>query len=105
TTGDVWRFTTVPPPLPGKATNPSPAHLATGVSRTPQFTWTAGLAATSHRIYLGTSSPGTLKATQTETTYTPGTLAGQMTYYWRVDEVNTTGTTTGDVWSFTTGGW
>jgi hypothetical protein len=29
-------------------------------------------------------------------------MAANTTYYWRIDEKNETGTTTGDVWSFTT---
>ena len=29
-------------------------------------------------------------------------MADSTTYYWRIDEKNATGTTTGDVWSFTT---
>ena len=36
-------------------------------------------------------------------TYDPGALDFDTTYYWRVDEKNLTGTTTGTVWSFTTG--
>ena len=53
-------------------------------------------------MYFGTTSPGTFKGNQTATTYNPGTLATSTTYYWRIDEKNATGTTTGDVWSFTT---
>ncbi len=43
------------------------------------------------------------KGNQTTTTFDPGTLDYATTYYWRIDEINTIGTTTGTVWSFTTG--
>ncbi len=42
-----------------------------------------------------------LVANQTETSYDPGPLEYGTTYYWRIDEVNAIGTTTGTVWSFT----
>ncbi len=90
------------PPLPGKATNPSPANGATNVATNATLSWTAGSDATSHDVYFGTASPGTFQGNQTATTYNPGTLALSTTYYWRIDEKNVTGTTTGDVWSFTT---
>jgi hypothetical protein len=35
--------------------------------------------------------------------FNPGALAVSTTYYWRIDSVNGYGTTTGAVWSFTTG--
>jgi hypothetical protein len=34
--------------------------------------------------------------------YNPGALASNTTYYWKVDEINSLGTTEGDIWSFTT---
>lgn len=48
------------------------------------------------------SSP-CFKGNTTATTYTPDSnLALNTTYYWRVDEVNSSQTQKGDVWSFTT---
>ena len=88
--------------LIGKATNPSPANLATGVSINADLTWTAGERAETHDVYFGTTSPGTFRGNQVGTTFDPGTLINGMTYYWRVDEKNTVGTTIGTVWSFTT---
>jgi hypothetical protein len=104
TTGTVWSFTTetAAPPLPGQASNPSPANSATDVSINADLSWTAGSDTTSHDVYFGTSSPGTFQGNQTATTYDTGTMANDTTYYWRIDEVNATGTTTGTVWSFTT---
>jgi hypothetical protein len=101
TTGVVWSFTTIVA-APGQATSPSPANAATGVSTTATLSWTAGSGATSHDVYFGTTSPGTLIGNQAGTTYNPGTMANSTTYYWRIDEKNAGGTTTGVVWSFTT---
>ncbi len=103
TTGSVWSFTTeAATPPPGQASNPNPADGATDINTTVTLSWTAGTDATSHDVYFGTSSPGTFQGNQTAATFDPGTLANSTTYYWRIDEVNAYGTTTGVVWSFTT---
>ena len=107
-TGDVWRFRTEadPPPKPAKATALHPAHETTGVSRTPTLEWSPTSGATSYLVYFGTdSSPGSdeLHGEQTSTSFEPDTaLEYGTTYFWRVDPRNAGGTTTGDVWSFTT---
>jgi hypothetical protein len=87
---------------PGAASSPTPANGATGISITPTLSWTAGSGATSGDVYFGTSSTPPSIGNQTGTTYAPGTLAYSTTYYWRIDEKNSGGTTTGTVWSFTT---
>jgi hypothetical protein len=94
------------------AHDPSPADAATNVNLT-TFSWTAGYGATSHDVYFGTdfnevndanvNDSNVFKGNQTDTTYTPETLEGNTTYYWRIDENNASGTATGNVWSFTTG--
>jgi hypothetical protein len=93
---------TVAPSPPGKATSPSPANSATGIGVTTDLSWTAGSGATSHLVYFGTVSPGTYQGEQTGNTFDTGTMANGTTYYWRIDEKNAGGTTTGDAWSFTT---
>ncbi|MHC4396765.1 MAG: fibronectin type III domain-containing protein [Planctomycetota bacterium] len=103
TTGNVWNFTTeAAPSPPGQASSPGPADSATDVSINADLSWTAGSGATSHDVYFGTTSPGTYQGNQTATTYDAGTMAESTTYYWRIDEINAVGTTTGNVWSFTT---
>ncbi|MHC4396494.1 MAG: hypothetical protein ACYS1A_12645, partial [Planctomycetota bacterium] len=103
TTGVVWSFTTeAGAGPPGQASSPSPANSATGVSLAADLSWTAGSGATSHDVYFGTTSPGASQGNQTATTFDPGTMDASTTYYWRIDEVNASGTTTGTVWSFTT---
>jgi len=97
----------LPPPVgdPGKASDPSPADGATGVGLLSTLSWTAGLDATSHDVYFGTNpSPGAaeFKGNQLGTSFDPGALDPGVTYFWRIDEVGLSGTTVGDVWSFTT---
>jgi hypothetical protein len=89
-------------PPPGPASNPNPTDGALGVSRTADLSWTAGRSATSHDVYFGTINPPSFIGNQSLTTYDPGTMAYSTTYYWRIDEVNPWGTTTGTAWSFTT---
>jgi len=88
----------------GQAINPNPADGATGVDRNTDLSWTAGSNAVSHDVYFGTTSPPPFISNQTDTTFDPGTMAEDTTYYWRIDEVNPSWTTTGTVWTFTTGG-
>jgi hypothetical protein len=67
------------------------------------MTWVPGTSTISHNVYFGTSSPGTLQGNQTSSKFAPALLLPNKTYYWRIDEVKSGGTTTGDVWSFKTG--
>mgnify|MGYP001085340912 CR=1 FL=1 len=91
---------------PGQASNPSPTDGQTKVSRNVILSWTAGSGADSHDVYFGTNpnpGPSEFQGNQTETTFDPGYLGKNTWYYWRIDEVNAGGTTTGVVWSFKTG--
>jgi hypothetical protein len=114
TKGDVWSFTTEAVQTPGQATSPNPADTATGVGVNADLSWTAGPNTSTHNVYFGTSSStvdnattssSQFKGNQGGTTYDLGTLNTSTTYYWRIDEVNDTHSTTtkGSVWSFTTG--
>jgi hypothetical protein len=90
---------------PSKATNPGPDNEETGVSINKNLSWSDGGGATSFNVYFGTDSTpdiGELKGNQTSFSYNPGTLDYSTTYYWRIDAKNSYGTTTGDVWYFTT---
>jgi hypothetical protein len=103
TTGNIWTFTTAAaPPPPGQAANPTPANNATGIAINAVLSWTAGSGAISHDVYFGTTNPPVFQNNQTTATFSPGILGNNTTYYWRIDENNATGTTTGDVWTFTT---
>jgi len=101
--GNIWSFT-VPP---RKAYNPNPS----GGFVYPDVTlsWTAGMLARLHHVYFGDNfddvndgTGGTYKGPVAGPTYTPGTLAKDMMYYWRVDEFDGAITYRGDVWSFST---
>jgi len=72
------------------------------ISVTQQLGWTAASGAISYNIYLGTTNPPLFKTTITDTSYSPGTLAYNTTYYWRIDAQNSSGTTFGNLWRFKT---
>ena len=88
--------------LPGAASNPTPDNGATDVNLTQDLSWTADSGATSHDVYFGTTNPPVFIGNQTDTTYDTGTMETNTTYYWRIDEKNSGGTTTGTVWNFAT---
>ncbi len=109
--GDVWGFTT-----PGAVGSLNPSNGAVDVKQTQILNWLPGDHAASHEVYLGTDkeavrnadagSPeykGTMNLGSEN--YDPGKLQWDVTYYWRVDEVNNANADspwTGLVWSFTT---
>jgi len=114
--GKIWYFTTTT----GKASNPEPRDAKPDMELPLTLSWTPGVLAADvngHDVYLGsdetavtnatTGTAGIYKGRQTDPNYTitDGLLAG-VTYYWRVDEVNSvvpcgSGLWKGDVWSFT----
>jgi hypothetical protein len=99
------------------ASHPSPANEAADVPRDAVLSWKPGLPSQKHDVYLGTSvddvgaatitNPlGVLAGTrQDANTFEPADLFEYgKTYYWRIDEVNTTPDATvfkGEIWSFT----
>ena len=94
---------TVPANPPATPSSPSPANGATGVSASPTLTWSA-TGATGYQVRFGTTNPPPSAATNlTSASYAPGSLAASTRYYWQVVAANASGTTTGSVWSFTTG--
>ena len=74
------------------------------------LSWTAGKNAQSHDVYIGTSydsvfnanhNSAEFKGNQTSTKYAlDDSYSSIPTYYWRVDEVNSSGTVKGAVYSF-----
>ncbi|MEP4049863.1 MAG: putative Ig domain-containing protein [Luteolibacter sp.] len=87
---------------PSIATAPSPADAAIDVDVNALLSWTAGHQSGSHDVYFGTSTSPAFQGNQSDTSFDPGVLADNTTYYWAVDEVNNSGTTPGNLWSFTT---
>ena len=103
------------PPI--RARDPKPPNGATNVTQTPILSWKPGEYAASHLVYLGTDQADVRNANTGSPEYKgirdlgyesfdPGKLEWDITYYWRVDEVNRLNPDSpwvGDVWSFTTG--
>lgn len=95
-----------PGSAPGTASAPNPTNGVVNVSTGITLSWFAGSEATSHDVYFGTNATlgsGSFQGNQPNTLFSPGTLSSNTTYYWRINEVNSIGTTTGSIWSFTTG--
>jgi len=109
--GDVWSFTTQ-----GAVGNPNPANGAVDVKHTQIITWSPSIYAASHKVYFGADEHTVKNADGGSIehkgyrdlgaeSYDPGTLDWNVTYYWRVDEVNDVNPDspwTGILWSFTT---
>jgi len=88
---------------PAKATLVAPTpNGAINVCTNTDLSWSAGSGATSHNVYFGTANPPQSRGNQTATTYDTAAMANNTTYYWQIDEAGPGGTTTGDLWSFTT---
>jgi len=87
-----------------QATVPSPADAATSVSTSADLSWNAGYKATIYDVYFGTTTAPPHVSNQVTTTYDPGTLQANKTYYWRVNAINGDdgSITIGKLWSFTT---
>ena len=99
------------------ASDPGPADGAVDVPRDPVLSWKPALPSQKHDVYLGTSKDDVDAATvasplnvlagagQDANTFEPADLLEYgKTYYWRVDEVNTTPDASvfkGEIWSFT----
>jgi hypothetical protein len=109
--GDVWSFTTQ-----GAVGSPEPSNGALDVRQRQVLSWSPGDNAASHQVYIGTDKE-VVRNADTDSpeyngtqdlgfeSYDPGELAWNTTYYWRIDEVNSTNPDspwTGPLWSFTT---
>jgi len=102
----------------GRALTPNPANSATDIGADTDLSWTPGVFAATHHLYLGTnagavasadrdSNPDVLFVELTDATFQPEELLEFKTrYYWRIDEVNDAhpaGLWRGPVWNFITG--
>ena len=100
--GYVWSFK-----VPSRvAYDPDPPDGAKFVDSNVILSWVPGFGAKLHTVYFGDNFDDVNSAVggvpQGPTTYTPGTLEFEKTYYWRVDEFDAIETYKGDLWSFTT---
>ncbi|MHC4351773.1 MAG: LamG-like jellyroll fold domain-containing protein, partial [Planctomycetota bacterium] len=101
-TGPIWSFF-VPPRT---AYAPSVSDGAVFIAPDVELGWMPGFAAKLHTVYfadnfddVNNASGGVAQAT---TTFSPGALELEKTYYWRVDELDPPAVHKGDIWSFTT---
>ncbi|MHC4436148.1 MAG: LamG-like jellyroll fold domain-containing protein [Planctomycetota bacterium] len=97
------------------ASNASPSNESTFIDRDTILSWNPGIYAATHNVYFGTNFDDVNEADtnsdllvnpgQSGTSYDPpGLLDWGLTYYWRIDEVNTLATPMvhkGKTWSFT----
>ena len=85
------------------ASNPNPSSGAMGVSTSPTLSWPSVSGATSYDVYFGAGSSPPYVTNITGTSYSPGTLNQNTTYYWGVAPRNSGGSAGGcPVWSFMT---
>ena len=101
----VWSFTTQA--APGTSDAVYPLHNATNIPMSGALEWTAALAATGYRVYLGTDNPpmnvmnGVDMGNALTCDYTA--LAPQTTYQWQVVPYNAHGNALDcETWAFTT---
>ena len=80
-----------------------PANGATGASVAPTLVWTGSGGAISYDVYFGISSSPPLVTSTTGTSYVPGTLTSDTTYYWQIVARSGLGSSGSAIWSFTTG--
>ncbi len=92
------------PQPPSAPANPSPANGATGLANSLTLSWTGDNTAISYDVYFGTALNPPLAITVSGPSYSPGTLAADSVYFWRVVAKNSNGSTSSATWSFTTQG-
>ena len=83
---------------PNIASNPYPADGSTGIVNT-MLSWKKVFGATSYKVYVN----GALQSTQAGTTFLISGLSPNTPVSWKVDAINSNGTTAGPDWVFTTG--
>ena len=100
--GEIWSFW-----IPYKTGfNPDPVDGAQFEPTNVKLSWEEGMNAVMQTVYFGTEADEVTNATgaptQMVSTFDPGPLELDTTYYWRVDTFNKAEWVTGPVWSFKT---
>ena len=98
TTGDEWNFDA----RPGKATSPTPSDDATDENIDVTLEWTQGTNASTETVNIGPVDEIEEKEAEYTSAFYDFEQSWGSEYEWRIDSVNGFGTTTGDVWSYTT---
>ncbi len=98
--------------MPGQAATPAPVSGATGQDVDLTLSWQPNSCTASYQVYFGNNQTAVTNATaaspeykgsQAGASYLINSLNFNTNYYWRIDTVNSKGTTKSNVWSFTTG--
>ena len=89
---------------PAPVTPLSPADGAANQPLDATLTWQAADGANSYDVSLGANSPPPELANVMNMNYHSEPLAGNVTYFWRIDARNSCGAVKGPEWSFTTTG-
>ncbi|MCF7973792.1 MAG: discoidin domain-containing protein [Phycisphaerae bacterium] len=103
-----WVATVVGLGDPSQARDPNPDDGVSDVPRDGDLSWFSGMYPSTHNVYFGETYEDVNRATAPDasgdaTLFDPGRLEFGKTYYWRVDEVNTSPDKTvhkGKIWSF-----
>ena len=103
-----WVATVVGLGDPSLARNPVPEDGMADVLRDSVLSWSSGQYPSTHNLYFGETAEDVNTATVADasgsaTSFDPGRLEFGKTYFWRVDEVNTSADKTvhrGNIWSF-----
>lgn len=92
-------------PLPSKAYNPSPADMAQQVTNS-TLSWSLASNVVEYQLMFGTQNPPQNVVVDwtnnLQTQYNVGNLSESTAYFWKVNTRNSSGTTEGDVWTFST---
>lgn len=108
TPGRLWSFTTKRNSNPNAPSDPSPEDDATNITLDVDLSWNGGDPdpedTVTYDVYFGSMlPPEQVAAGQSETTYDPGEMAYNTTYYWRIVTHDNHGiSTSGSIWDFTT---
>jgi len=107
TSGPIWHFTTKSNSPPNTPSNPNPPDNATDVDVNADLSWTCSDPEgdpITYDVYFGNNSnPPLVQSNQSSTSYDPGTMNNNTTYYWKIVAWDTSGASaTGPIWNFTT---
>jgi len=86
--------------LPAAVSDPSPGNNALNIGADTTLMWKASINADSYDVFFGTENPPPFVINQSEATFNPGGLEKGTIYYWRINGINTNGTTEGIIWNF-----
>ena len=105
--GPVWQFTTRGNSPPNTPKNPNPANGTTNVPINTVLSWTGGdpdSDPVKYDVYFGTTNPPSkVTSNQSSTSYNPGTMSINTTYYWKIVAWDSfAASTAGSIWQFTT---